>query len=195
MTERCQRAYSLGDDEPPLICGATVENGACTECGSMSLFAEASLPVDQPTLVDYLMASWDELDKTPESVVEWRGMLHEAIVAAQNLRETADRWLHANLGTGEHLVAGALVKVTNGSVWRSKWDTDQLRRDLLDTRRVDPVTGEIISESPLEKVLNVFPLGAPRIGGKGDKLGLKDYGLNVKDYCHEERKPAVTVIW
>jgi hypothetical protein len=46
---------------------------------------------------------------------------------------------------------------------RRQWDTDALRAAVLDSRLVDPETGEVADESPLDRVLHVWNLGAPRL--------------------------------
>lgn len=45
---------------------------------------------------------------------------------------------------------------------RTQWDKDALRSAVLDSRLIDTDTGEVADESPLDKVLHVFPLGVPR---------------------------------
>lgn len=72
-----------------------------------------------------------------------------------------------------------------GVVWersmppkRSGWKSDDLLRAVLDTRRVDKETGEVVEESPLEKVQHVYPLAGyqARVGA------LKDRGLDPADF-------------
>lgn len=64
---------------------------------------------------------------------------------------------------------------------RKSWDKDQLLRDVLDTRRVDPSTGEVRDEAPIDKVLDVWTLGAPKV------TALRERGLDPDDYCAVER--------
>jgi hypothetical protein len=62
---------------------------------------------------------------------------------------------------------------------RKRWDKD-LYRAVLDTRLVNPETGEILDETPLEKVLGVWNLGAPRI------TALRERGIDPDEWCEVE---------
>lgn len=64
---------------------------------------------------------------------------------------------------------------------RKQWDTEALLHDVLDTKRVDPETGEVADETPIEKVLEVWNLGAPRI------TAVRGRALDPDDYCHVDR--------
>jgi hypothetical protein len=63
---------------------------------------------------------------------------------------------------------------------RTQWDRERLLPDVLDTRLFNPNTGELVEETPLDKALSVWNLGAPRI------TVLRDRGLDPEDYCHTE---------
>lgn len=63
---------------------------------------------------------------------------------------------------------------------RTAWDTDDLLRAVLDTRLVDTETGELSEETPLEKVLQVWNLGAPRV------TVLRERGLDADQFCRAE---------
>ena len=60
---------------------------------------------------------------------------------------------------------------------RTEWDKDGLLRDVLDARLVDGKTGEIKDQTPLERVLYVWNLPAPRT------TALKALGLDPDEYC------------
>lgn len=60
---------------------------------------------------------------------------------------------------------------------RKEWDKDALLRDVMDARFVDPRTGEIEIHSPLERVLFVWNLPAPRT------TALRALGLDPDEYC------------
>lgn len=79
--------------------------------------------------------------------------------------------------------AGATYTTARGIEWsrsraprRTAW-TDELLPTVLDTRRADE-NGEVIEETPLEKVLHVWHLGAPRL------TALRERGLEPDDFCH-----------
>jgi hypothetical protein len=59
------------------------------------------------------------------------------------------------------------------------WQTDDLLRAVLDTKLVDPETGEMVEETPLDKVRAVWNLGAPRL------TALKDRGLQPDEFVDE----------
>jgi hypothetical protein len=62
---------------------------------------------------------------------------------------------------------------------RTTWDKD-LYRAVLDTRLVNPATGEVLDETPLEKVLHVWNLGAPRV------TALRARGIDPDEWCEVE---------
>lgn len=76
---------------------------------------------------------------------------------------------------------------------RTDWDTDDLLRYVLDSRIVDPLTGEVRDETPVDKLLHVWNLGKPRTTAlKARGLApYKDEDGNwndpLDDYCHTER--------
>lgn len=81
------------------------------------------------------------------------------------------------------VVMGDKRVTVNGVEWersksprRSQWQTDDLKRAVLDTRLVDN-EGVIADESPLDKVLHVWNLGAPRL------TALKERGIDADEFC------------
>lgn len=64
---------------------------------------------------------------------------------------------------------------------RTKWEKDDLLRAVLDSRLVDKETGEVVDESPLDKVVAVWNLGAPRT------TALKQRQIDPDEYCHVEK--------
>ncbi len=60
---------------------------------------------------------------------------------------------------------------------RKEWDKDGLLRDVLDARLVDGKTGEITDQTPLERILYVWNLPAPRT------TALRALGLDPDEYC------------
>ena len=62
---------------------------------------------------------------------------------------------------------------------RKKWDKDLLRV-VLDTVLVDTETGEVTDPSPIDKVLHVWNLGAPRV------TALRERGIDPDDWCEVE---------
>ena len=60
-------------------------------------------------------------------------------------------------------------------VRRSGWKTDDLRRVVLDSRRVDE-NGDAVEETPVDKLLHVWSLGAPRL------TALRERQIDPDDY-------------
>jgi hypothetical protein len=63
---------------------------------------------------------------------------------------------------------------------RTQWDKDDLLRVVIDSRKFDPMTGELIDETPLDRVLACWNLPAPRL------TALRDRGIDVDEFCHSE---------
>lgn len=81
---------------------------------------------------------------------------------------------------------GTLERHPNKSY--TQWNKEELLSDVLDTRMVDPATGEIVDETALDKVLHVWNLGAPR------QNALKQRGLDPDEYATVEDKGGYRVV-
>lgn len=109
---------------------------------------------------------------------------------ARRLLADAEQGLSSSIGAlmGEHTVIvdglGAVTKHARKS--RTQWDPD-LYRAVLDTRLVDPDTGEVVEETPVDRILHVWRLGAPRV------TALKARGIDADEWCSTERKPGWTI--
>ena len=110
--------------------------------------------------------------------------LLDAIGLVQNLRKSV-----ATVGSDlEHRageVMGEKSVTVGGTEWvrsmppkRGAWKSEDLLRAVLDSRRVDKDTGELLEESELEKVQHVWNLAGyqARIGA------LKDRGLDPNEF-------------
>jgi hypothetical protein len=80
-------------------------------------------------------------------------------------------------------VFGATVEKHRRTVRRS-WAVDELLRVVLDSRLVDQTTGEIKEETPLEKVLHVWRLPAPRL------TALRERQIDFDQFVETERRPG-----
>jgi hypothetical protein len=60
---------------------------------------------------------------------------------------------------------------------RKSWAKDDLLRVVLDSRVVDPITGEVREETDLDRVLDVYNLPAPRT------TALKARGIDADEFC------------
>jgi hypothetical protein len=78
------------------------------------------------------------------------------------------------------VVEGVGVFERHRKTARTQWDKEDLLRAVLDSRVFDRTTGELREETPLEKVLAVWNLPAPR------KTALQDRGIDADQFCHTE---------
>jgi len=84
------------------------------------------------------------------------------------------------MGTYKVEIPGIGLVQRSSKKRQSQWDNDALLRTVLDTRLVNESTGEVLDESPLDKVLKVWNLGTPRKGI------LKERGIQADEFCVTE---------
>lgn len=128
-----------------------------------------------------------EMDDAPADLaqlVKIRALAIEVNKGLAEVREMLDDQIGETMGKYEVVVEGAGVLRRHTKKARSKWDRDALVRDVKDSRLVDATTGEVKDESPLDKIMHVWNLGAPRT------TALKDRGLAADDYCETEVRPG-----
>ena len=119
------------------------------------------------------------------SALQCRTILGSASLAL--VRERLDTLLGEALGTYETTVPGFGVVRRHRKKDRTRWDKEQLLRDVADSKLVDRETGEVKDETPLEKVLMVWNLAYPRI------TALRARGLDADDYCETETRPGWSI--
>lgn len=132
------------------------------------------------------------LGSVPESdqVEETAGRLADVldlIDGLTDLRHRLNGWLSELVGytTQKELWIDGVLWRRNVSKARRAWDTDDLRRRVMDSLlqrvTVDPETGEkiteTIEETPVDKILHVWNLGAPRT------TALRARGIDPDEYC------------
>lgn len=100
------------------------------------------------------------------------------------LTELIDTALGDALGQYETVIDGVGVVKRHKRKARTKWDSPDLLRTVLDSRLVDKTTGVVKEESPLDRVLHVWNLGAPRA------TALKERGIQIDEYCTTEIRPG-----
>ena len=114
-----------------------------------------------------------------EALICW-AMIEEAARNVSRIRDELAKKLADEMIDKRVTVDGLGTFEKHGKRDRKKWDRDALLRDVLDTRIVDPNTGEVMDATPLDKVLHVWNLGTPRL------TALRDRGLDPEDYCESE---------
>jgi hypothetical protein len=123
------------------------------------------LPTDRDELIARFVALGDCYARL-RTVVEW-----------------TEQALIARIDHGEQVEIGGTMMQVRRQRSRTRWDTDDLRRAVLDTKLVDPTSGEVADESPLDKVLAVWNLGSPRV------TALRQRGIDPDEFCTTEDGP------
>lgn len=100
------------------------------------------------------------------------------------VREALDNVLGDAMGEHQSIVEGVGVLKRHKKKARTKWDTDTLRRVVLDSRLVDPDTGEVKDETPVDRILAVWNLGNPRL------TALRARQIDTDEFCSVEVRPG-----
>jgi hypothetical protein len=118
---------------------------------------------------------------------DYPGDLGEALVVWNELADSIRRLTAARDDAGNDLaeelpekrmtVMGVGTFEVHRKADRKSWDKDDLLRVVLDSRVVDAETGEVRDETPLDKVLDVWNLPAPRT------TALKARGIDADEFC------------
>lgn len=106
--------------------------------------------------------------------------LEEANRVLGQVRAQLPNLLAASFGEKTLEIPGLGVFELHGKKNRTAWDKEALLSAVLDSRQVDEVTGEVADESPLDKVLAVWNLAAPRTGV------LKKRKIDPDEFCRSE---------
>lgn len=121
---------------------------------------------------------------------EWDETLESDLIALAMIQEA-----RRNLATIEKDLTDVLAKAMPdkcmtvegaGTFERSKkkdrtaWEKDALLSAVLDSRLFDRFTGALVEETPLDRVLAVYNLPAPRI------TALRDRNIDADQFCHVE---------
>lgn len=143
------------------------------------------------SMFDALLADMDDLLRraNPEDLDVADALTCRVVLGSASLalvRERLDNLLGDALGTYETTVPGIGVVRRHKRKARTKWDKDLLMRDVADSR-VFARDGTMKDESPLDKVLHVWNLGAPRT------TALKERSLDADNYCAVEERPGWTI--
>ena len=113
-----------------------------------------------------LVVRYQEIATAIAELEKERGELETAIAAAMGDSE-------------ETAVEGIGLVQVERPVRRSAWKSDDLRRVVLDSRRVDE-NGEAVDETPVDKLLHVWSLGAPRL------TALREREIDPDDYSESK---------
>lgn len=126
------------------------------------LHVEAEWVINDDSVTD-MVRTLHELRETMRALKEFDGALTDAIAAEMRYGVPIDID-----GVGR-------AEVRRGKQ-RTRWDKESLRRAVLDSRLANE-DGEIVDESPLDKVEHVWNLGQPRV------TALRDRGIDPDEFC------------
>lgn len=118
-------------------------------------------------------------------------LIDKAIVQARadlaDILRDLENELGRRMGTKRVTVEGVGVLERHPRKSYTQWDREALLADVLDSKLVNAETGELVDESPLEKVLQVWNLSSPR------RTVLVARGLTPDEYCNVEDQGGFTV--
>jgi hypothetical protein len=124
---------------------------------------------------------------TVGDVADLLRVIRDAKRNLSDLERTVENRLGQEMGEYRTTIEGVGTIERHARKSRTQWKKDELLHDVLDTRLVDKKTGELIDETPLDKVLAVWNLPAPRTGE------LKARGLDPDEYCTVEDQGGFTI--
>lgn len=133
------------------------------------LIAETTLDLAVPEVTDL------------DEALKLRAVLRDAIAAQRAAADELDTAIGRLLGPDAQIVPGIGRVKRHPRVSRRNWDSDALKRDVLDSLIADS-NGEVIEETPLQKIESVWPLK----GYTATPGGILKRGLEVDSYCEVE---------
>lgn len=142
-------------------------------------------------LAEAVVADLDELIQNYPiddlaDALDARAILATTVMGLSQIKERLDDLIGDAMGEYRVVVEGRGQVERHKKKSRTKWDKD-LKRAVLDSRMVDVESGELLDETPLDKVLTVWNLGAPRL------TALRDRGIDPDEWCETEERPGWTL--
>lgn len=125
----------------------------------------------------------DDLDVRParDAWVRELGALRQLLRELHWVADELEARLAATLD-GETLTVDGHVWTGTRERRRRDWDVDALVRAVLDSRRVDRTTGELLDETPVDRLRHVW-----RLDGRNVRISaLRDRGIDPDEYCTVE---------
>lgn len=119
----------------------------------------------------------------PDDLAKARVLVEDAARALNGvIRPELDTILGDSMDVYELSIDGVGTFTRHKHKSRTKWDKDALLSAVLDSRLVNPLDGEVADESPLDKVLDIWNLPAPRT------TRLKARRIDADEFCTTEVK-------
>lgn len=126
-------------------------------------------------------------DDGPDLFARARQIIEGAHSALAEVRAALDDRLGDAMDAHTIVVDGLGQVTRHKRKSRTKWDKDDLLRAVLDSRIADKSTGEVKDETPLDRVMHVWNLPAPRV------TALRERGIDADEYCHTETREGWTI--
>ena len=139
----------------------------------MSLATDVRALCEAVNDVDRLLLEGDDRDFLALA------MIRDARASLMYAERELEQKLAARMDDKRHVIEGVGTFERRQKKARTQWDTDDLLRAVLDTRLCDE-DGVIIEETPVERLLHVWNLGAPRL------TALRDRQIDPDEFCHAE---------
>lgn len=127
----------------------------------------------------------DRLDLTDLDALGGALTIYDDLVAAIQIATAVKKALATQiserLGNEKQVIDGKPRK-RHADVSRKDWDHDALLRMILDSRLVNEATGEIIDETPVDKLTHVYGLR----GYQAKVSAIRARGLDPSEFCTSE---------
>lgn len=130
--------------------------------------------------MDNFVTEADDDEWPVDVLADWLQQAREAARLLGTVNGALERLVGDRMDAAKVTVEGVGTLERHYNKSYTQWDTDALLHDVLDTRMIDANTGEVIDETPLDKVLAVWNLPAPR------RTVLKSRGLQPDEYASVE---------
>lgn len=126
----------------------------------------------------------DPADVDLTDAMDCRSILITTAMGLGQVKERLEDLIGDAMGSYRVVVGGHGQIERHKKKSRRNWQSDDLLRMVLDTRRVNSDTGEI--ESDVDKIKHVYPLA-----GYNARVGaLKERGIDPDEWCETETRPG-----
>lgn len=114
--------------------------------------------------------------------LELRAVVRAAAADLKALSDALDTQIGSTLGGDAQVFPGVGKVKRHPRVSRRNWQSDDLFRVVMDSRVVDPETGEIKDETPVEKIQAVYPCK----GYNARTTALLERGIDPDEYAESQ---------
>lgn len=149
----------------------------------MSLATDTRALIEAVNDVDRLHLEGDDRDFVALA------MIRDCRTTLAHVERELEQKLAGRMCDKRHVIENVGTFERRKRVNRTQWDQEALRSAVLDSRLFDKDTGEIVEETPLERILHVYNLPAPRI------TALRERGIDPDQFaCVEDAGFQIQII-